>query len=281
MKYLGFIFLFLTSCQKRGILDPRGSVARQEELIIFNSAEVMAAIGIPTILLALFAAFWFRKGNKKANYTPEWIFSGRLELLTWTISGIAILILSSFAWIGSIQLDPGKPLESENEAIEIDVVSMRWKWMFLYKEEEIATINELVIPVDTPIIFRIASEDLMTSFFIPQLGSQIYAMSGMANRLYLEADVIGEYAGFAAHYNGEGFSDMTFTTRAVSEEDYQEYIQKTKKETATLDQNQYDVLRQNIAKEEPHTYGSYDENLFMQIMMQNVPRTHPAHKEKF
>ena len=147
--------LLLSSCQEKGLLDPVGPIGRQEETIIFNSAEIMLIIGIPVILLAIFAAIWFRKGNKKAEYRPDWIFSGRLELITWSISLLSILILTSYAWLGSFSLDPGKPIQSENKAIEIDVVSLEWKWLFIYKGENIATLNELVIPVDTPILFRL------------------------------------------------------------------------------------------------------------------------------
>ena len=263
--------LGLTSCQKRGLLDPKGPVGRQEEQIIFDSAEVMLAIGIPTILLVLFAAFWFRKSNKRAAYRPDWTFSGRLELLTWMISLMAILVLSSYAFIGSFKLDPGRAIAAEKKTVEIDVVALQWKWLFINKNENIATVNELVIPVDTPVLFRITSEDLMTSFFIPQLGSQIYAMSGMANRLNLEADEIGEYRGIAAHYNGAGFSDMHFQTRSVSEADYAKYVAETKANSAALDTDAYNALREVNASADPQRYGSVEDGLFLNIVNRKVP----------
>ncbi|MDB9741752.1 COX aromatic rich motif-containing protein [Akkermansiaceae bacterium] len=284
LRVFFYSVLLLTSigCQHKGILDPKGTVGAQEKQLIVNSAEVMLAIGIPTLFLIIFAAFWFRKGNKKANYRPTWVFSGRLELLMWVVSGLAILVLSSYAWIGSFELDPGKPLESENKAIEIDVVSLEWKWLFIYKEENIAMVNELVIPVDTPVFFRLTSEDVMTSFFIPQLGSQIYTMSGMANRLYLEADEIGEYRGIAAHYNGAGFSDMHFQTKAVSEKEYLDYIRKIKAEKSTnsLTQNAYDELRKESSKVAPIHYGSVSEDLFSQIVMRKVPKNNQQPQKK-
>src|SRR3954469_9967226 len=171
-----------------GVLDPKGPIAAAERLILFNSLGIMLAIVIPTILATLGVAWWFRSSNKRARYTPDFAYSGRLEILVWSIPAMTVLLVGGVAWIGSHALDPRKSLVSPVRPVKIQVVSLDWKWLFIYPELGIASVNQLTIPVDTPVSFELTSSGVMNSFFVPQLGSQIYTMAGMVTRLNVQAD---------------------------------------------------------------------------------------------
>ena len=198
----------LSACEP-GILNPAGPIAAGERSIFFNSLTVMLAIVVPVIVLAFAFGWWFRAGNTRARHLPEWAYSGRLELLVWSIPALAIMFLGGIAWIGSHDLDPPKPIASRAKTMTVEVVATDWKWLFLYPEQGIATINRLVVPVGTPVKFRITSAGVMNSFFVPQLGSQIYAMSGMDSTLHLRADKAGRYRGLSAHYSGRALPIWT------------------------------------------------------------------------
>src|SRR4029077_1405876 len=194
-----------------GVLDPKGPIALAERQILFNALGIMLAIVIPVILAILGFAFWFRASNERARYRPDFTYSGRLELLVWSIPAMTVLLVGGVAWIGAHDLDPGRPISSTVKPVNVQVVSLDWKWLFIYPEQGIASVNKLVVPVGTPISFELTSSSVMNSFFVPQLGSQIYAMSGMATRLHLQADHLGTYAGLSAMFSGDGFPDMRFT----------------------------------------------------------------------
>ena len=200
--------LQLAGCE--GVLDPRGPVGLSERLILLDSLAIMLAIIVPVILATLGFAWWFRAGNAKAAYRPDWAFSGTLELIVWAIPALVITFLGGIAWFGSHALDPYRPLRSSAKPVEVEVVSLDWKWLFLYPEEGVATVNQLVIPVGAPVHFRLTSSGVMNSFFVPQLGSQIYTMAGMTSQLSLQADQPGETRGLSAQFSGQGFADMRF-----------------------------------------------------------------------
>jgi len=171
-----------------GVLDPKGPIAVAERQILFNSLGIMLAIVIPTILATLGVAWWFRASNTRARYMPEFTYSGRLEILVWSIPAMTVLLVGGVAWVGSHDLDPRKPLASSVKPVSVQVVSLDWKWLFIYPDLGIASVNHLAIPAGTPVSFELTSAGVMNSFFVPQLGSQIYTMSGMATRLHLQAD---------------------------------------------------------------------------------------------
>jgi cytochrome o ubiquinol oxidase subunit 2 len=171
-----------------GVLDPKGPVAAAERLILFNSLGIMLAIVIPTILAILGVAWWFRSSNQRARYLPNFEFSGRLEILVWSIPAMTVLLVGGVAWVGSHDLDPRRLLSSTVKPVRVQVVSLDWKWLFIYPDQDIATVNQLTIPVGTPVSFELTSSGVMNSFFVPQLGSQIYTMAGMVTRLHLQAD---------------------------------------------------------------------------------------------
>jgi len=207
-----------------GVLDPAGPVGEAEKLILFDALAIMLAIIIPTIVCIVAFAWYYRASNKRVAYTPEWAYSGRLELIVWFIPALVVLFLGGIAWIGSHEVDPAKPLSSSQQPLEVEVVALDWKWLFIYPEQHVASINRLVAPVGTPIHFRLTSASVFNVFFVPQLGSEIYAMHGMQTQLYLQADRAGQFLGVAAHYSGGGFSDMTFETSAVPAQKFDEWV---------------------------------------------------------
>src|SRR6476620_6363380 len=205
----------ILSGSTEGVLDPKGPVAAAERLILFNSLGIMLAIVIPTIIATLGVAYWFRSSNVRARYLPDFTYSGRLEVLVWSIPAMTVLLVGGVAWLGSHNLDPRKAIASTTKPVRIQVVSLDWKWLFIYPDQGIATVNQLTIPVGAPVSFELTSSAVMNSFWVPQLGGQIYTMAGMATRLNLQADNPGTYRGRSANYSGSGFADMYFDIDAV------------------------------------------------------------------
>src|SRR6185312_5603133 len=197
-----------------GVLSPAGPVGKAEYTILLNSLAIMLAIVIPTMLTVIVFAWWFRAGNTRATYRPEWAYSGRLELLVWSIPSLVILFLGGVIWIGSHRLDPATPLRSARRPLQVQVISLDWKWLFIYPEQHIASINQLVAPVGVPLHFSLTSASVMNVFFVPQLGSMIYTMNGVVTQLHLQADRPGDFFGESAQFSGDGFPDMRFTLRA-------------------------------------------------------------------
>ena len=194
----------MQSLWQSGVLDPQGPVGAAERLILLNATAIMLAIVVPVIVLTLGFAWWFRAGNTRARYLPDWEYSGPVELVVWSIPALVVMFLGGIAWVGAHDLDPSRPLAGDTKPLDIQVVSLDWKWLFIYPEHGIASVNQLVVPAGTPLRFAITSAGVMNSFFVPQLGSQIYAMSGMATRLYLQADKPGKYPGLSAQFSGGG-----------------------------------------------------------------------------
>lgn len=251
-------------------MNPAGPIAAGERSIFFNALAVMLAIVVPVILLTFAFGWWFRAGNSRAKHLPEWAYSGRLELLVWSIPALAIMFLGGIAWIGSHDLDPPKPIASKAKTMTVEVVATDWKWLFLYPEQGIATINRLVVPVGTPVKFRITSAGVMNSFFVPQLGSQIYAMSGMDSMLHLRADKAGRYRGLSAHYSGEGFADMDFFVDAVPQAAFDRFVATAREgQGKTLDWNEFVAMAHPSRNVRPASYPRLQPGLYDQIVMKN------------
>jgi cytochrome o ubiquinol oxidase subunit 2 len=255
----------LSGCTE-GVLDPKGPKAQAERQILFNSLGIMLAIVIPTILATLGVAYWFRSSNNRARYQPEFTYSGRLELLVWSIPAMTVLLVGGVAWVGSHDLDPRQPIDAATRPIRVQVVSLDWKWLFIYPDQGIASVNHLTIPVGTPISFDLTSSGVMNSFFIPQLGSQIYTMAGMTTRLQLQADHVGTYRGLSANYSGEGFSDMRFTVDAVPAENFAQWVNTTRSAGPLLDAQAYADLAKPSSAVAPFTYRAISPNLFNGIV---------------
>ena len=262
---LVLLSVMLGGCSE-GVLDPKGPIAAAERLIIFNSLGIMLAIVIPTILATLAVAFWFRASNSRAAYLPDFEYSGRLELLVWSIPAMTVLLVGGVAWVGAHDLDPRKPISSSVRPVTVQVVSLDWKWLFIYPEQRIASVNKLVVPVGTPINFELTSSGVMNSFLVPQLGSQIYTMSGMVTRLHLQADHPGTYPGLSAMFSGDGFSDMRFTVDAVTDNGFARWVSQAREAGPALDTKAYADLVKPSKAVAPFTYRTVAPDLFSRIL---------------
>jgi cytochrome o ubiquinol oxidase subunit II len=251
----------LAGCTE-GVLDPKGPIAIAERQILFNALGIMLAIVIPTILATLGVAAWFRASNRRARYLPDFEYSGRLEVLVWAIPAMTVILVGGVAWVGAHDLDPRKPMASTTKPITVQVVSLDWKWLFIYRDEGIATVNQLTIPVGTPVNFVLTSSGVMNSFFVPQLGSQIYTMAGMVTRLELQADHPGTYRGLSAQYSGSGFADMRFSVAAVSAEEFARWVDAARSAGPMLDAQAYAELAKPSSAVAPFTYRAVAPDLF-------------------
>lgn len=252
------------------ILDPRGPVGAAEKSILIDSLAIMLAIVVPTIIATLAFAWWYRASNSKARYRPQWAYSGQIELVVWGIPSLVVMLLGGVAWVGSHELDPAKPLASAQPPLDIQVVSLDWKWLFLYPGQKIATVNTLTLPVGVPVHFTLTSASVMNAFFIPQLGSMIYTMYGMTTQLNLQADTAGTYRGMSAHFSGEGFADMHFDVHAVSAADFADWTAAAGKTNEVLDAQRYDELMKQSTKVQPATLRLGDPDLFQSIATQKI-----------
>ena len=255
----------LAGCTE-GVLDPQGPIAAVERQILFNALGIMLAIVIPTILATLGVAAWLRASNKRARYRPNFEYSGRLEVLVWAIPAMTVLLVGGVAWVGAHDLDPRKPIASSVKPVKVQVVSLDWKWLFIYPEQGIAAVNQLTIPSSTPVSFELTSSGVMNSFFVPQLGSQIYTMSGMTTHLELQADHPGTYRGLSANFSGDGFADMRFNVDAVPAEDYAKWVDAARSAGPLLDAQTYADLANPSKAVAPFTYRAVAPDLFNGIL---------------
>src|SRR5580658_234138 len=260
----------LTACQP-AVLDPQGIIGIAEKTILIDSVAIMLAIVIPTIAATFAFAWWFRASNTRARYLPDFAYSGRLELIVWAIPLLVIMLLGGVAWVGSHDLDPAKPLASNRPPLEVQAISLDWKWLFVYPDQRIASVNQLVVPAGVPIHFSLTSASVMNVFFIPQLGSMIYTMNGMTTQLNLQADAPGTFRGLSSHYSGDGFADMHFEVRAVPADQFTAWIETTRASGPTLDAASYTDLSRQSLNVTPFTYRAATPDLFKQIATQVLP----------
>jgi cytochrome o ubiquinol oxidase subunit 2 len=249
-----------------GVLDPHGPIAFAERQILFNAVGIMLAIVIPVILAILAVAFWFRASNLRASYLPDFEYSGRLELLVWSIPAMTVLLVGGVAWVGAHDLDPRKPISSSVKPVIVQVVSLDWKWLFIYPEQGIASVNRLTVPVGTPISFELTSSTVMNSFFVPQLAGQIYTMSGMVTRLHLQADHPGTYPGLSAMFSGDGFADMRFMVDAVPNDKFAQWVSQTRETGPVLNTQSYKDLTRPSQAIAPFTYRAVAPDLFSGVV---------------
>src|SRR5712692_8911079 len=247
----------LTACQP-AVLDPQGIIGIAEKTILIDSLAIMLAIVVPTIAATLGFVWWFRASNTRAIYLPDWAYSGRIELIVWSIPLLTVILLGGVAWIGSHDLDPAKPLASKTPPLDVQVVSLDWKWLFIYPNQRVASVNQLVVPVGVPLHFSLTSASVMNAFFIPQLGSMIYTMNGMTTQLNLQADAPGTFHGLSSHYSGDGFSDMHFDVHAMSTEQFAAWIEDTRNTGPTLDPTSYTALARQSMNTSPFTFRAAD-----------------------
>ena len=270
--------LFLGACSS-GVLDPHGPIGGAERTILFNATVIMLAVVVPVIGCTCLFAWWFRAGNRRARRLPDWSYAGRIEFVVWAIPSLVILFLGGIAWIGSHDLDPQAPLRSSSSPVDIEVVSLDWKWLFIYPSFGVASVNRLVVPVGAPLRFRLTSAGVMNSFFIPQLGSQIYTMAGMTTQLNLQASEPGSFDGLSAQFSGDGFSDMRFEVAAVQPQAFTQWIAATRAHGGSLDKDEYASLVRPSRRDPPLTFGAVSGGLFEAIVASPgaAPRDAHAH----
>ncbi len=265
-----------TPAWQQGVLDPQGPIAAAERTILLDATVIMLAVVVPVILLTLAFAWWFRAGNKWARRAPDWAYSGPVEVTVWAIPTLVILFLGGIAWIGSHDLDPARPLASKAAPLDVQVVSLDWKWLFIYPRLGVASVNRLVVPAGTPLRLQLTSTGVMNSFFVPQLGSQIYTMAGMTTTLHLQADRPGTYAGMSAQFSGDGFSDMRFDAVALSPADFAAWLASARASPGTLDTTAAAALARPGVAASAALFGHVAPGMFEAILAASVKRPAPA-----
>ena len=257
------------------VMSPAGDIAVQQRDLILLATGLMLLIVIPVIFLTFFFAWKYRASNKDAEYAPEWHHSTRLEVIIWSAPLVIILILGSVTWITTHKLDPYRPLDridadtsvaEDVEPLVVEVVAIDWKWLFLYPEQGIATVNELAAPVNTPIKFKITSSSIMNSFFIPALAGQIYAMPGMETQLHAVINKPGVYKGFSSNFSGDGFSHMHFDFRGMSADEFAAWVANARENGDTLGRQEYLVLERPSEREPVRYFGDVDPALYEAIL---------------
>ncbi len=253
-----------------GVFDPQGPIAWAERLLLINSTAIMLVVVLPVIVATLALAWWYRSSNTRATRDTDESYEGRAEFVIWSIPALTVILLGGVIWIGSHQLDPRAPIPGNTEPLRVDVVALDWKWLFIYPDKNIAAVNHLVIPAGTPVKFRLTSATVMNSFFVPQLGSQIYTMGGMTTHLNLLADGPGEYPGFSANFSGDGFSEMRFIVKSVPADDFNAWLEQAHGSGSALDDAGYAQLAKPSQAVPPTTYRSVEPKLFERIVDQTA-----------
>lgn len=257
------------------VMDPSGDIARQQADLIVISTLLMLIIIVPVIALTVFFAWRYRAQNTSAEYEPDWDHSTRLELLIWGAPLLIIIVLGLITWISTHTLEPTRPLDRLEagspvpegvEPLEIRVVALDWKWLFIYPEQNVAIINQLVIPVDVPVRFDITASTVMNSFYIPALAGQIYAMPGMENSLNAVLNEPGTFEGFSANYSGAGFSDMRFRMEGVTDAGFQAWVRDIQNDPDVLDSAAYLILEQPSVRHEVERFGRVEQGLYDAIV---------------
>ena len=253
------------------VLSPAGPVATGDRMIMLDSLAIMLVIVIPTIIATLAVGWWFRASNRRARYRPGFTYSGRLELITWSIPALVIFFLGGVAWISAHTLDPATPLPSSVPPLQVQVVSLDWKWLFIYPDQSVASVNRLVVPAGMPFHLRLTSASVFNVFFVPRLGSEIYTMYGMRTQLNLEAGRPGVYFGLSAHFSGDGFPGMAFDVDAVPPAQFSRWLARTQASGPKLDESAYRKLLKQSSNVGPYTYRAVEPGLFDKVVGGALP----------
>lgn len=264
------VTVLLAGCHL-ALFDPRGDIGMQERHLIVVALGIMLAVVIPVIALTLFFFWRYRDTNKQATYAPTWAHSTGIEIVVWGIPCVIVVFLSVLIWGTTHALDPYRPLTSNAQPVRVQVVALNWKWLFIYPDYGIATVNQLVVPAKTPINFQLTADSIMNSFFIPSLGSQVYAMAGMQTQLHLIADEPGTYRGMSSAFSGAGFSDMRFEVKAINDADFRAWVASTRHGSGTLTHDSYLTLARPSVNNAPATYATVDNDLFDEVVNQYMP----------
>ncbi|MUT67898.1 ubiquinol oxidase subunit II [Paenibacillus sp. NEAU-GSW1] len=265
------MIVLLTGCSEQYIvLDPKGPIGESQKDLIYITVILCAIVLVPVLILTAIIIWRYRdKEGNKASYKPEWEHNTKLEIIWWGIPIIIIAILGVITVKYTHDLEPSKPLVSDKEPLVIEATSLDWKWLFTYPEEGISTVNYIQIPEDRPIRFKVTADQAMNSFWIPQLGGQIYAMSGMAMTLNLQADEPGVYFGTGANFTGELFAKMTFDVNATSQEEFNAWVADVKGKYPALTDAGFEKLTEPGASNQQF-FSSFPEGLFDRVVMQYI-----------
>ena len=258
------------------VLDPKGPIALAERDLIFAAAGLMLVVIIPVYLMAFWFAWHYRAANKQASYLPDWAYSARIDALVWAVPAVIVIGVGSLVWIWTHRLDPYKPLPG-GEALQVQVVAQDWKFLFIYPEQNIASVNELVFPSNRPLSLALTSDTVMNSFYVPALAGQIYVMAGMETRLNLRAHGPGQFTGRNTQYSGAGFSDQNFQVRAVSPAEFDAWVAGAKETQHALGSAAYAALAQPSSKVPVSTYSEVASGLFAGIIAKYRGDGHAAH----
>ena len=265
--FILFVSILMSGCEFK-LFDPKGPIAEVQMELLIVSALIMLIVVIPVTIMGIWFPFRYRQGNTKRAYKPDWEHSNKIEIFVWTIPILIIIALGVITYITSFSMDPRKPIESEQKPMVVQVVALDWKWLFIYPEFEIATVNEIAFPIDVPVEYLVTSNTVMNSFFIPNLGSQIYAMSGMENRVNLMASEEGVYQGFSAHYSGFGFSGMKFEAIATSQQGFDAWLASVRAANNPLNDEVFKQLVKPSKDVEAIYYSTVNPLLFSDIIEQ-------------
>jgi len=267
------IVAFIAHGHNVAVLNPKGLIALKERNLMVTATLLMLIVVVPVYILTFSIAWKYRAGNDKAKYMPDWDGHRALELTWWAIPAAIILTLAVITWQSTHELDPYKPLASTAKPLTIQVVAMQWKWLFIYPDQHIATVNEVRFPKDTPINFEITSDGPMNSFWIPQLGGQIYAMAGMETHLHLMANEAGTYRGSSANISGQGFAGMKFTAQATSQADFDAWVGATQHSPQRLGLDEYSRLSAPSQNNPPAYYALQEQDLYDREVMKYMADT--------
>jgi cytochrome o ubiquinol oxidase subunit II len=260
------IALLLGGCDHLLLLDPKGPIGDTERFVIIASFVLMLIVVIPVVVMTLIFPWKYRASNPKATYTPKWSSSVKIESVIWLVPAVIVILLGTLVWTTTHRLDPYKPIDTGVKPINIQAVSMDWKWLFIYPDQNIATLNQLVFPANVPLSFRLTSDTVMASFFIPQLGSQIYTMAGMQTQLHLMADEPGVYTGQNQQFTGRGYAEMNFKAVATSPQEYEAWLQKVRSSPDRLDMARYAQLEKPGVDSSVVHFSSVKPGLFDHIL---------------
>lgn len=263
------------------VMSPAGDVAMQQRDLILISTFLMLLIIVPVLALVAIFARKYRAGNTEARYEPDWDHSTHLELIIWAAPLMIIICLGAVTWVGTHLLDPyrelgrigpGQPVAADVEPLEVEVVALDWKWMFIYPQYNIATINQLVTPVNRPISFTLTSSTVMNAFYVPAMAGMIYAMPGMQTRLHGVINTAGEYKGFSSHYSGHGFSGMHFTMSGVDDQAFEQWVEEVRAAPEVLDRARYLELAKHSENVKPMHFASVEGGLYTAVVNMCVER---------
>lgn len=273
-KIIGVLIgvIFLSGCDKMIVLNSKGPIGQEETDLIYTAFGLMLIVVIPVFIMTFWFAWRYRESKKNEDYSPDWGNSPIIEKFIWLVPVLIVIVLSYLVWTKTYKLDPYKPIASDKKPLNIEVISLNWNWLFIYPDYDIAILNELVIPAKVPVSFKLTSASLMTSFFIPQLGSQMYAMAGMRTRLHLLADYPGEYEGQNFEFNGDGYTTMHFKVFAKTPQAFNEWIEqiKTTSQKNPLTMESFKILAKPLTNRPVAIYTPVEKGLFDKVMQPNM-----------